>query len=285
MPRLSVTDILQRKACGEKITVLTAYDYPTARALDDAGVDIILVGDSLGMVILGYDTTLPVTVDDMVHHAKAVVRGSQRAFITVDMPFLSYQVSVEEAVRNAGRLIRETGAQAVKLEGGREIVPAIKAIVGVGIPVMGHLGLTPQAVHQLGGFKVQGKDEESARRIMEEAILVEKSGAFSLVLESVPQQLARIITGRLRIPTIGIGAGPHCDGQVLVTQDMLGMFDRFVPKFVRQYARLYDEIRKAVTEFSRDVRTGSFPGEEHSFNMSDEIVRKLEKHEISCPDR
>lgn len=255
---------------------MTAYDYPMARVLDSANVDIILVGDSLGMVILGYDTTLPVTLDDMIHHARAVVRGSQRAFVTVDMPFLTYQVSVEEAVRNAGRLIQETGAQAVKLEGGQEVIPAIKAIVGVGIPVMGHLGLTPQAVHQLGGFKVQGKDEESAKKIIADAQLVEEAGAFSLVLESVPQQLAEIVTRRLRIPTIGIGAGPGCDGQVLVTHDMLGMFERFVPKFVKRYANLYDEMKKAVTQFAEDVRNGSFPKGEHSFNISEELTRRLE---------
>ncbi len=259
----AVLQAMKRK--GEKITMLTAYDYPTAAALDEAGVDILLVGDSLGMVVLGYDSTLPVTMDVMVHHTKAVVRGTKRALVISDLPFMSYQASVEEAVRNAGRLLQEAGAHGVKLEGGREVAEATRRIVAAGIPVMAHLGLTPQSIHQFGGYKVQGKEDAAARRIVEDAKILEEAGAFSVVLECVPASLAEAITKSLSIPTIGIGGGVHCDGQVLVIHDMLGMFERFTPKFVKKYANLNAQIKDAVRQYVEEVRTGVFPGKEHSY--------------------
>ncbi|MGI9951663.1 3-methyl-2-oxobutanoate hydroxymethyltransferase [Moorellaceae bacterium AZ2] len=263
--KVTVLQLREMKARGEKITMLTAYDYPSALTADRAGIDVILVGDSLGMVVLGYESTLPVTMEDMVHHTKAVVRARPSALVVADLPFLSYQISVAEAVRNAGRLVQEGGADAVKLEGGRPVVDKVKAIVEAGIPVMGHLGLTPQAANQLGGFRVQGRDEETAKRLLEDAELLQEAGAFSLVLECVPAALARSITERLNIPTIGIGAGPYCDGQVLVYHDVLGLFDRFQPKFVKRYARLGEEIVRALQEYCQEVRQGIFPGEEHSY--------------------
>jgi 3-methyl-2-oxobutanoate hydroxymethyltransferase len=265
----------QKKEHGEPITMLTAYDYPTALAEDQAGLDTILVGDSLGMVVLGYQNTLPVSMEDMLHHCRAVSRGATHALLIGDMPFMSYQVSTEEAVRNAGRFLQEAGMDAVKLEGGRERVDAIRAIVGAGIPVMGHLGLTPQSVNQLGGFRPQGRTAAAARRLLEDAILLEEAGCFSLVLESVPARLAELISRTLSIPTIGIGAGAGCDGQVLVTHDLLGLFDRFTPKFVKKYADFHGEMQRAFGEYIADVQNGSFPGPEHSVEMPDEEWRAL----------
>lgn len=258
-----------KKERSEPITMLTAYDYPTALAMDRAGVDSILVGDSLGMVILGYENTLPVTMADMLHHCRAVSRGAQFSLLLGDMPFMSYQVSVEEAVRNAGRFLQEGGMDGIKLEGGRERLPVIRAIVGAGIPVMGHLGLTPQSVHQLGGFRAQGKTATAAKRLLEDALLLEEAGCFSLVLESVPARLAELISQRLHIPTIGIGAGVGCDGQVLVTHDLLGLFDRFTPKFVKQYADFHNEMQRAFNEYITDVQGRTFPAPEHTIEMAD----------------
>ena len=260
----------QKKERGEPITMLTAYDYPTALAMDQAGIDSILVGDSLAMVVLGYENTLPVTMEEMLHHARAVARGARSALLIGDMPFMSYQVSAEEALRNAGRFLKEAGMDAVKLEGGRERADAVRLITGAGIPVMGHIGLTPQSVHQLGGFRVQGKTARAARKLVEDAELLEEAGCFSLVLESVPAQLARLISGRISIPTIGIGAGAGCDGQVLVTHDLLGLFDRFTPKFVKQYAHLHDEMARAFTEYRSEVEARTFPAPEHTVDLPDE---------------
>jgi 3-methyl-2-oxobutanoate hydroxymethyltransferase len=250
--------------------MLTAYDYPTAMMVDRVGIDVILVGDSLGMVVLGYSNTLPVTMEEMLHHCRAVARGTQYALLVGDMPFMSYQVNVEEAVRNAGRFLQEAGMDAVKLEGGRERLEAVRGIVGAGIPVMGHLGLTPQSVHQLGGFRAQGKTASAASRLLEDALLLEEAGCFSLVLESVPGKVGELVSRKLRIPTIGIGAGAGCDGQVLVTHDLLGLFDRFTPKFARKYANIYAEMERAFTEYRQDVENGSFPGPEHTTGMEEE---------------
>jgi 3-methyl-2-oxobutanoate hydroxymethyltransferase len=275
--RKKVTTLTLRgkKARGETITMLTAYEYATALAIDRAGIDSILVGDSLGMVVLGYETTLPVTMDDMIHHCKAVARGAQYALLIGDMPFMSYQVSVEEAVGNAGRFLQEGGMDGVKLEGGRERLPAIEAIVGAGIPVQGHLGLTPQSVHQLGGFRAQGKTAPAAHRLVEDAMMLQEAGCFSLVLETIPARLARLMSERLEIPTIGIGAGVGCDGQVLVTHDLLGLFDRFTPRFVKKYADLHNEMAQAFAAYKTDVETGVFPAEGHSLDMPDEEWEKL----------
>jgi len=250
--------------------MLTAYDYPTALAMDQAGVDSILVGDSLGMVVLGYENTLPVTMDEMLHHSRAVARGAKNALLVGDMPFMSYQVSVEEAVRNAGRFLQNGGMDAVKLEGGRERVAAIRAIVDAGIPVMGHLGLTPQSVHQLGGFRAQGKTAAAAARLLNDARLLEQAGCFSIVLESVPAQLAGYISEQVSIPTIGIGAGASCDGQVLVTHDLLGLFDRFTPRFVKKYANLHEEMGKAFRSYIEDVQAQQFPAAEHTIMMEED---------------
>ena len=260
----------QKKERGEIISMLTAYDYPTALAMDQAGVDSILVGDSLGMVVLGYANTLPVTMEEMLHHSRAVSRGAQHALLIGDMPFMSYQASVEDAVRNAGRFLQQGGMDAVKLEGGRERADAVRAIVGAGIPVMGHLGLTPQSVHQLGGFRPQGKNASAAKRLLEDALILEEAGAFSLVLESVPARLAEYISQKISIPTIGIGAGAGCDGQVLVTHDLLGLFDRFTPKFVKKYADFHGEMKRAFAEYLEEVQTRQFPGVEHSVEMKDD---------------
>ena len=260
----------QKKERGEIISMLTAYDYPTAMAVDQAGVDSILVGDSLAMVVLGYENTLPVTMEEMLHHARAVSRGSKSALLVGDMPFMSYQVSVEDAVRNAGRFLQQGGMDAIKLEGGRERMEAVRAIVGTGIPVMGHLGLTPQSVHQLGGFRAQGKTAVAAQRLFEDAQILEDAGAFSLVLESVPARLAEHISKKISIPTIGIGAGAGCDGQVLVTHDLLGLFDRFTPKFVKKYAELHETMNKAFTDYIDDVESKRFPAVEHTVEMTDE---------------
>ena len=258
-----------KKQRGEPITMLTAYDYPTALAVDQAEIDSILVGDSLGMVVLGYENTLPVTMADMLHHCRAVARGANYALLIGDMPFMSYQASATEAVRNAGRFLQEAGMDAVKLEGGRERLGAIEAILAAGIPVMGHLGLTPQSVHQLGGFRAQGKSVEAAKRMLEDALALQEAGCFGIVLESVPARLAELISNRLDIPTIGIGAGVGCDGQVLVTHDLLGLFDRFLPRFVKQYAHIHAEMSRALTAYREDVRARRFPADEHTFTMDD----------------
>ena len=260
----------QKKSRGERITMLTAYDYPTAYAMDQVGVDSILVGDSLGMVVLGYETTLPVTMEDMLHHCRAVGRGARYALLIGDMPFMSYQAATSDAVRNAGRFLQEANMEAVKLEGGRERADAVRAIVGAGIPVMGHLGLTPQSVNQLGGFRAQGRNLSEAKRLFEDALILEEAGCFSIVLESVPARLATSVSQCLKIPTIGIGAGAGCDGQVLVTHDLLGLFDRFTPKFVKRYANLHAEIAKAFKAYKDDVESGAFPAPEHTVEMPDE---------------
>ncbi|MRR16902.1 MAG: 3-methyl-2-oxobutanoate hydroxymethyltransferase [Deltaproteobacteria bacterium] len=263
--RKTTLDIRKMKTQGEKITMLTAYDYGMASILDESDIDIILVGDSLGNVVLGYDSTLPVTMEDMVRHTQAVARGAHKAMIVADMPFMSYQVSTELALTNAGRLLKEADAQAVKLEGGREHAEIVHKMTYAGIPVMAHLGLTPQSVHQLGGFKVQGKKEDAAGKMMQDALILEEAGAFSLVLECVPEKLAAEITAALSIPTIGIGAGAKCDGQVLVLNDMLGLYDRMTPKFVKKYVNLNQEVRTAVKHYIQEVKTGVFPDAEHSF--------------------
>lgn len=263
--KVTTTTILKMKRERQKISMLTAYDYSIAALVDGAGVDMILVGDSLGNVVLGYESTLPVTMEDMLHHTGAVSRAAQRAMIISDMPFMSYQASAEEAVRNAGRFMKEAGAHGVKLEGGQEVAEAVRKITASGIPLVGHLGLTPQSVHQLGGYKVQGKDDKTARKLMEDAKALEEAGAFSVVLECVPAQLAGEISRALTIPTIGIGAGVECDGQVLVVNDMLGMFEKYTPKFVKKYAELGTEIRNAVEHYIKDVKDGTFPGKEHSY--------------------
>lgn len=273
--RFTTTSFLENKTSGEKITVLTAYDYQMAKLLDQAGTDCILVGDSLGMVVLGYDNTLEVTMEDMIHHTRAVARATKRAFVVADMPFMSYQTSIEDAIKNAGRLVKEGRATGVKLEGGFEIIDKIKAITEAKIPVMGHIGLTPQSVNLFGGFKVQGKNEEKAKEIINDALLLEKAGVFSIVLEGIPEKLAKLITSKLKIPTIGIGAGNDCDGQVLVVNDMLGLSDEFVPKFVKQYKKLHEEISSGTREYIREVKSGEFPKQEHTFSIDEEVIKKL----------
>lgn len=257
--------------------MLTAYDYATALAVDRTGIDSILVGDSLGMVVLGYENTLPVTMDEMIHHCKAVARGAKYALLIGDMPFMSYQASVEDAVRNAGRFLQEAGMDAIKLEGGRERKEAIEQIVGAGIPVMGHIGLTPQSVHQLGGFRAQGKSAEAGIRLLEDALILQEAGCFSIVLETIPAQLAKMVSEKLDIPTIGIGAGVDCDGQVLVTHDLLGLFDRFTPKFVKKYAHLHQEMAEAFSMYKSEVEGKDFPSNEHSFDMAEEDLDALMK--------
>ncbi len=267
--KVTTLALRQKKERGEPITMLTAYDYPTALAMDQAGVDVILVGDSLAMVVLGYENTLPVTMDEMLHHSRAVARGAKSAMLIGDMPFMSYQVSVEEATRNAGRFLQQGGMDAVKLEGGRERADAVRSIISAGIPVMGHIGLTPQSINQLGGFRAQGKTAIAARRLVEDALVLEEAGCFSLVLESVPARLAELISKKISIPTIGIGAGVGCDGQVLVTHDLLGLFDRFTPKFVKKYADFHHEMQRAFTDYIEDVETRRFPAPEHTVEMDD----------------
>lgn len=258
-----------------KLSVLTAYDYSTAKIIDQSGVNGILVGDSLGMVCLGYKDTLSVTVDDMIHHGKAVVRGVENALVIIDMPFMSYEVSVKEALVNAGRIIKETGAQALKLEGGLDIVDTVRALVKAKIPVMGHLGLTPQSVNVFGGFKVQGKDAKDAQNIIDSALALEEAGAFAIVLECVPSKLAKIITEKLSIPTVGIGGGPDCDGQVLVWQDSVGLFSDFTPKFVKKYAEVGKIMIEAFTTYDKEVKDGSFPEEKHCFTIKEDELSKL----------
>lgn len=273
--KFTVKSFQEAKDNNRKISMLTAYDYSMAKIVDAAGIDSVLVGDSLGMVFQGNESTLPVTLDEMIYHTKAVVRGVKNALVVADMPFLSYHVSKEEAVRNAGRMIKEGGAEAVKMEGGTLFSETIKAVVDAQIPVMGHIGLTPQSVNAFGGFKVQGKDEQSAKRIWEDAKLLEEAGVFAITLECIPDKLAQLITKSLRIPTIGIGAGKSCDGQVLVINDMLGMFSDFVPRFVKQYAKLNTEITAAVQHYITEVREGDFPAGEHTFDMDADILEKL----------
>jgi len=280
--KITLQTLQAKKARGEPITMLTAYDYATAYAVDRAGVDSILVGDSLGMVVLGYANTLPVTMDDMLHHCRAVARGAQRAHLIGDMPFMSYQAETAQAVRNAGRFLQEAGMEAVKLEGGREEAETIRAIVAAGIPVMGHLGLTPQSVHKLGGFRPQARSAATAQRLVEDACILEEAGCYGLVLESIPDRVAALISRRLGIPTIGIGAGAGCDGQVLVVHDLLGMFDRFTPKFVKRYANLHGEMQHAFGDYIAEVRARTFPAPEHTTTMADEdyaaLVAALEPH-------
>lgn len=274
MKNTSVT-FKESKKNGEKLTMLTAYDYTTAKLLDESGVDSILVGDSLGMVVLGYDDTLSVTMEDMIHHSSAVARGAKNALVITDMPFMSYQTSVYDAVVNAGRLVKEGKAQAVKLEGGIEFCEHIKAIVKASIPVCAHIGLTPQSVNAFGGFKVQGKGKEEAQRLLDEARAVEEAGAFAVVLECVPAKLAKKISESISIPTIGIGAGAGCDGQVLVYQDMLAMYSDFKPKFVKQYAQIGSVMKDAFRQYIIDVKSGAFPSEEHTFKIDDDIIESL----------
>ncbi len=268
-------EIRNRKGTGPAVTMLTAYDFSMASLIDSAGVDIILVGDSLGMVVLGYDSTVPVTMEDMLHHCAAVARGVKSALVVGDMPFMSYQVSREQALENAGRFLKEGGVDAVKMEGGVAIAPVVEALTEAGIPVMGHVGLTPQTATALGGFKVQGRDVEQARRIYEDAVAVAEAGAFSIVLECIPEELAQLITDRVKIPTIGIGAGAYCDGQVLVTNDMIGLYEKFTPKFVRRYLNLAPEIKSAVGKFVEEVRAGEFPSKEEVFTGGREAVEAI----------
>lgn len=275
MARMTTALLKDKKHKNEKITMLTSYDYSLAGMVDAAGIDMILVGDSLGMVVLGYDSTLPVTMEDMIHHTKAVVRGTKNCMIVGDMPFLSYHISRKEAVRNAGRFIQEAGAGSVKLEGGQERVDTVKAIVDAQIPVVAHIGLTPQSVNQFGGFKVQGKDVATANKLIADARALEEAGAFSIVLECVPTLLAQKITAAVSIPTIGIGAGQYCDGQVLVINDMLGMFTGHIPKFVKKYANLQPLIMEALTAYKEEVQAGVFPSDEYGFAISDEVLDKL----------
>jgi 3-methyl-2-oxobutanoate hydroxymethyltransferase len=273
--RTTINQVKAMKQKGEKIVVLTAYDYMTAKIVDEAGVPLILVGDSLGMVILGYDSTIPVTMDDMIHHTKAVVRGSKNAMVIGDMPFMSYHISSEQALTNAARFIQEGGAQAVKVEGGVNVADKIKRIVDCGIPVMSHIGLTPQSINQLGGHKIQGKDLETAKKLLEDAKAIEQAGAFAVVLETVPAALAAYISQSISIPTIGIGAGAGCDGQVQVVSDILGLFTDFVPKHTKQYAKIAETMSEAVSKYCEEVKSGAFPTEAQSFPMDENILNQL----------
>ncbi|MCI8717516.1 MAG: 3-methyl-2-oxobutanoate hydroxymethyltransferase [Lachnospiraceae bacterium] len=273
--KTSVLTFKNAKLNSEKITMLTAYDYSTAKLMDESGIDSILVGDSLGNVILGYEDTISVTMEDMIHHGAAVSRGVKNALVVIDMPFMSYQTSTYDALVNAGRLMKEGRAGAVKLEGGKAVCPQIQAITHAGIPVMAHLGLTPQSIHAFGGHRVQGKTEEAAKKLLEDARAIEEAGAFAVVLECVPSKLAALITKELTIPTIGIGAGNCCDGQVLVYQDLLGMFSDFTPKFVKKYANVGEIMKEAFKEYKREVSSGVFPAKEHEYAISDEVIEKL----------
>lgn len=273
--KTTVNTFKKAKENGEKITMLTAYDYSTAKLLEEAGVESILVGDSLGMVCLGYEDTLSVTMEDMIHHTKAVARGAKETLVIADMPFMSYQTSVYDAVVNAGRLIKEGHANAVKLEGGMEVCQQIRAIVNASIPVCAHLGLTPQSINAFGGFSVQGKQEAAAKKLLEEARAVEEAGAFAVVLECIPEKLATFITENIQIPTIGIGAGAGCDGQVLVYQDMLGLYSDFVPKFVKQFRTLGEEMKGGFRDYVREVKEGTFPAKEHTFKIDESVIEKL----------
>ncbi|RPJ63348.1 MAG: 3-methyl-2-oxobutanoate hydroxymethyltransferase [Dehalococcoidia bacterium] len=273
--RITIHKLHEMKKAGERITMLTAYDYSTAKIVDEAGINLILVGDTLGMVMMGHETTVPVNIDDMLHHTKAVVRGTKNAMIIGDMPFMSYQINTEEAMRNAGRFMQEAGCQAVKLEGGTTVAGTIKRIVDAGIPVMGHIGLTPQSINQLSGYRVQGKTPDSAKKLLDDALAVQQAGAFAIVLELVPIQLAKLITSRLSIPTIGIGAGPFCDGEVQVIHDILGWFTDFVPRHTKQYAQLSTVIKNAVGEYAKEVKSGAFPTAAHAASIDEELLKDL----------
>ena len=273
---VTITQLKEMKQKGERIPMLTAYDYSTAKFLDEVGIPLILVGDSLGMVVLGYDSTLPVTMDVMIHHTKAVVRGVKRALVVGDMPFMSYQTNADDALRNAARFLQEAGAHAVKLEGGEHMASTVHRLVENGIPVQGHIGLTPQSIHQLGGYRVQGRDAETAAKLLRDAQALEQAGVFSIVLEGVPSALAKLITQRASVPTIGIGAGPFCDGQVQVIHDMLGLYPDFVPKHAKQYARIGETIREAVGAYMREVQEGCFPTAKESSSMDNSIIEALE---------
>lgn len=275
--RVNINQLKEMKQRGEKIVMLTAYDYATARIVDDAGIPLILVGDSLGMVVLGYDSTIPVTMDIMLHHTRAVARAVKNAIVIGDMPFMSYQVSTEQTLANAARFMQEGGAHAVKLEGGVNVAATVKRIVDCGIPVMGHIGLTPQSIHQLGGFKAQGKTLQTARKLIQDALALEEAGAFAVVLETMPAELSQIISRQLSIPTIGIGAGAGCDGQVQVINDMLGLFTDFVPKHAKQYAKLADIMSSAVAQYTQEVKSGLFPTAKESITMDKSILAELEK--------
>jgi 3-methyl-2-oxobutanoate hydroxymethyltransferase len=274
--RVTITEIKEMKQRKEKIPMLTAYDYVTAKMVDEAGVPLILVGDSLGMVMLGYESTIPVTMEEMIHHTKAVVRGAKKALIIGDMPFMTYHISTSDALHNAARFIQEGGAQVVKLEGGEVVAEQVRRLVGCGIPVMGHIGLTPQSIHQLGGFKVRGKAAEEAKKLLNDARILEEAGAFAIVLECTPAPLSKLITQKLTIPTIGIGAGPDCDGQVQVISDMLGLYTEFVPRHAKQYARLAGEIKTAVSSYISEVKSLSFPTMEQSYTMDESLIKQLE---------
>ena len=273
--KVTIAELMEKKQAGQKITMMTAYDYPTGSLVDQAGIDTTLVGDSLGMVMLGYDSTVPVTMDEMIHHCKAVSRGVKSSFIIGDMPFMSYQINVGQAVENAGRFMKEAGCDSVKLEGGSEMAPVVKAIVTAGIPVCSHIGLTPQTATKLSGFRVQAKDAEGARQLMKSATDLEEAGAFMIVMECIPDLVAKKITEELKIPTIGIGAGKDCDGQVLVYHDLVGLFERFTPKFVKQYVNLSPKIKEALIQYKTEVEEGTFPGPEHTFSMKAEEAEKI----------
>ncbi len=274
--KVTIRDIANMKARGEKIPMLTAYDYTTAKLADEAGIPIILVGDSLGMVVLGYDSTITVTMEDMLHHIKAVARGAKRALIVGDLPFMTYQIDASQAMHNAARLLQEGGAQAVKLEGGERVAGMVRRVVECGIPVMGHIGLTPQSVHGFSGYRVQGKERGEAAQLVRDAVALEEAGTFAVVLELMPAALSRVISRRLSIPTIGIGAGPHCDGQVQVLHDLLGLYTDFVPKHARQYAQLAENIADAFNRYIAEVKSGSFPTDEESFKMDESVLEELE---------
>ena len=275
--KITVKDVQNAKTEGRKLVMVTAYDYPFGLMADEAGVDIVLVGDSLGMVVMGLDGTVAVTMEDMIHHIRAVVRGCKKPLVVGDMPFMSYNTSIREAISNAGRLMKEGGCDVIKLEGGTDFAPTVEAIVKAGIPVQGHIGLTPQTASALGGFVMQGKDAAAAKKIIDDARALASAGAFSLIIEAVPAPLAQLVAEAVEIPVIGIGAGPHVDGQVLVTHDMVGLFDKFVPKFVKQYIQIRPTILEALAAYQKDVRESTFPGPEHSFKMADNTLEKLKK--------
>lgn len=272
--KVTILDLQAQKEKGQRFTMVTAYDYPTAQIADEAGIDVILVGDSLAMVVLGLPNTVSITVDEMLHHCRAVARGANTPLLVGDMPFMSY-TNAAEAIHNAGRFLKEANMDVVKMEGGRRVAPFAKAIVEAGIPVMGHIGLTPQTISQLGGFRVQGKTVEAIQDLIEDARALEEAGCFSLVLEAIPDQVAKIITEKLTVPTIGIGAGPHCDAQVLVLHDMVGLFDRFVPKFVKQYTNLHAQMVAALAQYKVEVEGGQFPGPDHVYTIKDDVLEQL----------
>ena len=277
--RTTIADIQKKKTKGERFAAITAYDVVTARLVDEAGIPLILVGDSLGMVVLGYDSTIPVTLDDIIHHTRAVVRGSNKALVVADLPFMTYQKSAEQALESAGRCLQEGGAQAVKLEGGRAVAATVARLTSAGIPVMGHLGLTPQSIHQLGGFKAQGKDVARAKELLDDALALQEAGAFSIVLECVPTELSRLITERLSIPTVGIGAGPYCDAEIQVVSDSLGWFSDFVPKHAKQFAKLAEVASDALRQYVEEVESGAFPTEKESVSVSEDVICALKERD------